>query len=73
MEENQALKQTYPPGYMPDYSSDEFVCLRAVVRLDMTFFAILESRMGRQITIVRISEPEYRFLRRIGIAEVTVM
>ena len=62
----------YAPGYPPGYMSDEHMCVRGVVRIDNLFLVIIESMRDRRFVIARISESEFRFLRRIGIPEIII-
>ncbi len=41
--------------------------IHCVFRIDGLFFAVIENERIEVITIVRISEVEFNFLRRIGI------
>ncbi|MEW5762120.1 MAG: hypothetical protein AB1776_02845 [Bacillota bacterium] len=76
MPEEEVSKQSYysgyPSDYAPGYGFDEPVWVLGVFRVDANYFVILQTVRDRRIAIVRISEPEYRFLRRVGVVEIMV-
>lgn len=41
--------------------------LHCVFRIDLLFFAVVENERTEVVTIVRLSEAEFEFLRRIGV------
>ena len=48
-------------------SVESSIRLHCVFRIDAFFFAVVENERTEVVTIVRISETEFNFLRRIGV------
>ena len=48
-------------------SVESRIRLHCVFRIDAFFFAVAENERTEVVTIIRISEAEFNFLRRIGV------